>query len=249
MATLSEHKPGDFCWMELGATQQPAAKAFYGNLFGWNAQDNPLGPNEIYTMFDLDGRPIAGCYRVRPGTQVPGIPPHWDLYIAVESAEETVRRAADAGGKVIKSPFDVFVYGRMAVIQDPTGATAGNEEGAFWWADLSTPEPAKAAEFYETVFGWSIQAGQGKEAGYLHIRNAEEFIGGIQSQSDRDPNAPPHWLIYFQTTDCVRLTQQAEDLGAHAFLPPVAMPNVGTVSVLMDPQAAVFALYEPLHAA
>ena len=189
MATLSEHKPGDFCWMELGATQQPAAKAFYGNLFGWNAQDNPLGPNEIYTMFDLDGRPIAGCYRVGPGTQVPGIPPHWDLYIAVESAEETVRRAADAGGKVIKSPFDVFVYGRMAVIQDPTGATARNEEGAFCWADLSTPEPAKAAEFYETVFGWSIQAGQGKEAGYLHIRNAEEFIYRVKDGGDTPMDA------------------------------------------------------------
>jgi hypothetical protein len=257
MATLTEHKPGDFCWMELGTKDQEAAKSFYGNLLGWTAQDNPMGPNDVYTMFELGGRATGGAYRVGQGSQMPEIPTHWDLYISVSSVAETAAKAADAGGLVLKGPFDVMTYGRMAVIQDPTGTIfcvweakqhagigVNAEEGAFCWADLSTPDPAKARDFYEKVFGWGIE---GED--YLHIKNGDAFIGGIQSQAHRNPNAPPHWLIYFQTADCAGATQKATGLGAQPIVPAMTMPNVGTFSIVADPQGAVFALYEPLHAA
>jgi len=122
MATLTGHKPGDFCWMELGTTDQAGAKEFYGDLLGWSSIDNPLGPNEVYTMFDLIGRPTGGGYRVGAASSMPEVPVHWDLYTSVSSADDTARKAAAAGGLVLKGPFDVFTYGRMAVLQDPTGA-------------------------------------------------------------------------------------------------------------------------------
>jgi len=39
-----EPKVGSFCWLELATSDRVAAKTFYTNLFGWSAQDNPMGP-------------------------------------------------------------------------------------------------------------------------------------------------------------------------------------------------------------
>jgi predicted enzyme related to lactoylglutathione lyase len=35
MTEITSHAPGAFCWVELGTTDQNAAKEFYGKLFGW----------------------------------------------------------------------------------------------------------------------------------------------------------------------------------------------------------------------
>ena len=48
--TQMEHAPGSFCWIELATTDGPGAKKFYTELFGWEAQDNPIGPDMVYTM-------------------------------------------------------------------------------------------------------------------------------------------------------------------------------------------------------
>src|SRR5262249_31075185 len=154
-----KHPAGAFCWMELATTDQNAAKAFYSSLFGWSADDAPLGPSEFYTMFKREGRDAAAAYTMRAEEKSQGIPPNWMIYIATADADDTARKATVAGGKVCAPPFDVGEFGRMAVLQDPTGATfsvwqpkqnAGigiSGTNAFCWADLSTPDQKKAAEF------------------------------------------------------------------------------------------------------
>ena len=51
-----------------------------------------------------------------------GVPPHWLSYITVTNVDETAKKAAQNGGKVMMEPFDVMDVGRMAGVQDPTGA-------------------------------------------------------------------------------------------------------------------------------
>ena len=51
MTNIDKHPAGSFCWIELHTTDQTAAKSFYGSLFGWEAHDNPMGPNDFYTEF------------------------------------------------------------------------------------------------------------------------------------------------------------------------------------------------------
>ena len=51
MALIERHPPGTFNWFELATTDQPAAKEFYSQLFGWTTIDSPIGPNELYTIF------------------------------------------------------------------------------------------------------------------------------------------------------------------------------------------------------
>jgi predicted enzyme related to lactoylglutathione lyase len=123
------------------------------------------------------------------------------------------------------------------------------EEGALCWADLSTPDPDTAKTFYEALFDWKIAPGQHDPSGYLHIQNGDDFIGGIQTVAQRNPHAPPHWLIYIQTADCDGAVLKAQSLSARVLMPPVSIPNTGRFAVLADPQGAVFALYEPLAAA
>jgi hypothetical protein len=260
MRKIDQHKAGSFSWVELATTDQAAAKAFYAALFGWTPDDSPIGPDELYSMFRLEGRDTGAAYTLRKEQRAQGVPAHWGIYVAVESAEVSAKRAAELGGTVLAPPFDVFDYGRMAVVQDPTGATfslwqpkthAGigiaGADGTLCWADLSSPDPASAAKFYSGLFGWRIAAGEHDPSGYLHIANGEDFIGGIPPADRRDPKVPPHWLVYFLTSDCDATAAKAKGLGARFHLEPTTVEHVGRMAVLADPQGAGFAIFQPMR--
>jgi predicted enzyme related to lactoylglutathione lyase len=257
MPNIDTHAPGSFCWIELATSDQNAAKTFYTSLFGWNFNDVPTGPNGVYTMFQLQGREVAAAYAIEPAQRAQGVPPHWMIYVAVDSADDAAKRAAELGGTVLAGPFDVYDVGRMAVIKDPTGAVfsvwqamkhkgigISGVDGTLCWADLSTPDPARATDFYSKLFGWKIEAGD-KGDGYMHIANGNDFIGGVPSSTQRDAKSPPHWLPYFLVSDCDAATAKAKQLGAQIHMDPLSMEDVGRFSVLGDPQGAVFAMFQP----
>jgi uncharacterized protein len=255
MTNIDKHQPGSFCWIELATTDQPAAKNFYSGLFGWQINDAPMGPSEVYTIFRLEGRDAAAGYTLRPDQK--GIPPNWTLYITVDNADAAVTRATKAGGKVHAPAFDVMDAGRMAVIADPTGAIfcvwqAGKNkgigitgvDGTLCWADLSSPDPDRARKFYADMFGWKFGVDTDDPSGYVHIQNGEEFIGGLPPAKYRQPGTPPHWLPYFYTSNCDAAAAKAKQLGAKFCMEPTTMENVGRFGVLADPQGATFAIFQ-----
>ena len=79
MANIESTKPGSFTWIELAASDQHAAKPFYTSLFGWTFEDSPMGPNEYYTMFQLEGRNVGAAFTLREEQNAMHVPPHWDL--------------------------------------------------------------------------------------------------------------------------------------------------------------------------
>ena len=253
----STTKHGSFCWMELGTTDQAGAKKFYSDLFGWTVDDSPIGPDEYYSMFKLDGKDAAAGYTLRKDQQAQGVPPHWMLYIATDNVDDSARQATELGGTVIVQPFEVMDIGRMAVVQDPTGATfcmwqakkqsgigVKSVDGAFCWADLNTQNVARASEFYTKLFGWTLDKGENDSSGYLHIKNGDEYIGGIPPSDQVPPNAPPHWLLYFETSNCDASVDTAKRNGAKICFGPVSMEGVGRFAVVTDPQGAAFALFQ-----
>jgi len=262
MPYVEKHAPGAFCWIELATSDQLAAKAFYTSLFDWKSTDSPMGPNEYYTMFMLvdrdEGRNAAACYALQMDQLRLGIPPHWNLYVSVASADATTKRALECNGKVFCGPFDVATHGRMSTLADPTGAVFSiwepkdqpgigveRQHASFCRADLSTPDPTLAAQFYKDVFGWQMRAGQ---ENYLHIANgtgSDDYIGGIPPASMRQAHEPPHWQIYFQVDDCDAATAKAKQLGASVFAGPMTIEHVGRMAFLADPQGAVFSLFQP----
>ncbi len=257
MPHIDNHKPGSFCWNELSTTDQNAAKAFYNSLFGWTAKDEPMGPDSFYTMFLLKSSEVGAACTLQPDQRAAGLPSRWKLYIAVENADAAAERAVKAGGKLIAPAFDVMDAGRMAVIEDPTGAVfsvwqarkshgfqLAGEPGTHCWADLNTPDAARARRFYTDVFGWKFI--EDADTGYLRIQNGDAFIGGVPPVHPNNPRTPAHWLSYTLVTDCYATAAKAKQLGAKPCLEPMAMKNVGHVAILTDPQGAAFALYEPL---
>jgi uncharacterized protein len=254
MSHVEKHAPGSFSWIELGTLDQAAAKAFYTSLFGWTYEDSPMGPDEVYTMFQLDGSYVGAAYTLRGQEKEMGVPPHWNLYISVASADETAAKASELGGKIYAPPFDVMTFGRMAVIADPAGATfciweakdhigtgVVNEPGALCWADVATPDPEGAARFYTELFGWTAMPGEG---GYVHLKNGDAPIGGIPPAHTAALGVPPHWMGYILVADINASTAKATGLGAKICVGPMSVGKEGSMTVFSDPQGAVLAMFE-----
>jgi predicted enzyme related to lactoylglutathione lyase len=256
MTLIDKYPIASFCWLELATTDQDSAKKFYTNLFGWAVADMPMGPGEVYTLFKLGDRDAGtAVYTLR--NEQKGMPPNWSIYIAVENADASAKRASELGGKVCVAPFDVFDMGRMAVMQDPAGAAfclwqakqkpnaVTGVDGTLCWADLNTPDPAQAGKFYSSLLGWKLEKSAHDSSGYLHIKNGEQFIGGVPPADHRTP-APPHWLPYIQVSDCDAIAAKARQAGASFHLEPMTMEGVGRFAVITDPQGAVFAIFQAL---
>jgi predicted enzyme related to lactoylglutathione lyase len=247
------YTPGTFSWADLTTTDQEAAKVFYSGLFGWEADDVPMGEGSYYSMQRVGGRNVAAISPQPKQQREAGVPPTWNSYVTVESADQAADRATELGGNVHAPVFDVFDAGRMAVIQDPQGAffqvwepkqnigaELVNAPGALCWNELQTTDLDNAAEFYRNLFGWSTEPFEQSPDPYLVIQNQGRGNGGIRPVTP--PGTPPHWLVYFATEDSDRGVAAVEELGGRKLAGPIDI-GVAKVGVVQDPQGAVFALY------
>jgi uncharacterized protein len=250
MGERTSHDPGTFSWADLGTTDVAAAKRFYGELLGWEAEDMPAGEGRTYTMFRLGGQDVAGGYEQDEQERAAGVPPHWSSYVSVEDVGAAAGAVPDAGGVVVAPPFDVLQSGRMAVVQDPAGAMLSlweprehigarlvNVPGALTWNDLVAPDPSLARPFYERLFGWTFEEIPGA-GGYATIRNRGRLNGGLSPV----PGMPPVWVPYFATEDAAAALARVEELGGRGLMEPLEVPG-GTAVTVADPQGAVFSLF------
>lgn len=252
MGKIESYISGSFCWAELATSDIEAAKRFYSEMFGWTAVDNVM-PQGIYTIFESEGNKAAGAF------QMPGVPTHWGAHFSTPSADESAAKAGTLGGKVIMGPFDAHDKGRMAIVQDPQGATftlwqAKTEIGAthggplnqFCWPELTTPDPAAAAAFYTGLFGWSTKPADGVgNAEYVEWVNAGRSIGGLMPmRGEMWKGIPPHWMLYVSVANCDERTAKAGQLGARICVSPTDIPNVGRFSVITDPHGAALSLVQ-----
>ena len=255
MAEFTVHAPGTFCWPELSTTDQKGGSAFYCGLFGWDANDQRIGPTETYTMFKMRGLDVAAGSTQRAQERELGVPPHWNAYVSVANADDTAKRAQELGGTVLVAPFDVMDAGRMAVLQDPAGAVisiwqAGRhigakilrEPGALGWTELSTRDTAASEKFYTRLFGWEAKRSGSGGQEYTEFKVGAQPDAGMIAMDPAWGNAPPNWMPYFQVEDCDQSVAKAQQLGGRVYVPPTDIPNVGRFAMLADPQGAMFSV-------
>ena len=260
MPDVTSHTPGTFSWPELATLDQKAGATFYRDLFGWKVNDQPMGPGETYTMFELRGKPVAAAYTMRAEEKQSGAPPHWNNYVTVKSADEAVKKAQSLGAKVFAPPFDVMDVGRMAVLQDPTGAVFQvwepkkhigamivGEPGTLCWTELTTSDLKAAEKFYIGLFGWTPKH-SAPSAGMEYTEmsnNGQQGVGMMPKPPGMPAHIPSYWMPYFMVTDVDGASAKAKQLGGKAMVGPQDIENVGRFAIIGDPQGAVFALFTP----
>jgi uncharacterized protein len=254
MGERTGHAPGTFSWTDLTTTDQKAAKAFYGELFGWVAEDRPVGDDVYYSIQRKDGKEVAAISPQQQAQRDAGTPPTWNSYVTVESADAIADRAQELGATIVAPPFDVMEAGRAAVIQDPQGAhfllwqpnqhpgaQLVNEPGALSWNELASPDLDASSVFYAALFDWTVEPFEGSPEPYLTIKNGEVANGGIRTLNS--PGPPPHWLVYFAVDDLDASLAKVAELGGSTHAGPIDI-GVARIAVVADPQGAMFALYD-----
>ncbi len=255
MAERTEYAPGIPNWVDLQTSDQAGAKQFYAALFGWDYDEQPMGDDAVYSMGTLRGKRVAAIAPLPPQQ---GIPPHWNTYVAAADVDATVGRVSGAGGTVVMQPMDVFDAGRMAVIQDPTGAMIClwqaknnigaqlvNEAGAFTWSELSTNDVDAAAAFYGKVLGWTSQLFEDMQ--YTVFQNGDRAIAGAMKSPVE--GMPSYWLVYFDVDDADATVKTARDHAGTIVLEPTDIPDVGRSAVITDPQGATFGVIKAINRA
>lgn len=261
MSRFDSYQQGTPSWIEHSSQDQQASKDFYGQLFDWQFDDNPMTDdqgNEVgtYSMATMGEDRIAGLGPVMSPDQQAS----WGVYLATDDVDAAAQKVEQAGGQVTVPPMDVMEHGRMAWVQDPAGANVGlwqakqfagsqraNEPGTLIWNELSVPDFEQVAPFYESVLGLgrsSAPMGEDAEGAYnMFTVEGREVAGHFPPPAD---GSPPHWNVYFNVADTDAAVAKAQQLGATEVAPPMDLPGTGRLAFLQDPQGAMFNLMGPL---
>jgi predicted enzyme related to lactoylglutathione lyase len=261
MPVFTQHAPGTFCYCELASADPRASGRFYTELFGWERNDRDLGEFGRYTQFESGGGSVAAQFELPAEQRDNGVVSNWGQYVSVADADAVAAKARELGGQLVMGPMDVFDYGRMAVLADPTGAvfsiwqplgniglTVRNEPGAMCWNELLTTDPAVAGPFYAGLFGWQPVVSEMGDAGTytMMMRNGTEPAAGMMTITPDAGPVPAHWMVYFEVDDAGAAVGKAGEIGGRCLVQPTEIPGMGSFAVIADPVNATFGVFQPL---
>lgn len=252
MKIVKKYPDGVFSWVDLTTTDIDGAHAFYSGLFGWEPDPQPLPGGGSYTNFRISGYSVAGGGQMMEEMQASGAPSVWVSYVNHSDIDAVAARATAAGGVVFMPPMDIMDQGRMALIQDPTGAAFGlwqsalhigaqlvNQPNTLVWNELQTRNREAATAFYSTVFGWNPRS---DSSGYIMWQDGDRVHCGTLELDEAWGDAPSYWLVYFLVDDVDATVAKATELGGSVAAGPMPAGELGRMAVLADPQGAHFAV-------
>ncbi|MCU1496176.1 MAG: putative hydroxylase [Acidimicrobiales bacterium] len=255
MPTRDTCPDGAPIWIELFSSDVPAARAFYGDLFGWTSTE-PDPDMGGYFNFSKGGVLVGGGMG-NDGSQ--GSPDAWTMYLATANAAATAAAVTEAGGQVFVEPMAVMDMGTMAVLSDPGGATVGMwqpgthtgfgvlaEPGAPSWFELHTAAYDASVAFYREAFGWDTHVmSDADEFRYTTLGEGDGALAGIMDASTYLPDgAPAQWHTYFDVVDADATVARAVELGGSVQEPATDTPY-GRIAALADPTGTSFRVRQP----
>jgi len=248
---------GLFVWYELLTTDIAAAKAFYGSVVGWGAEDASTA-EFAYILFTAGHGPVGGLMGLPPEARRMGATPRWVGYVAVDDVDTRAERIKRLGGAIYVPPTDTNI-GRIAVVADPQTATLAlvkglklgqqqqadpDEPGCIGWHELFAADGSKAFAFYGEVFDWQeTDANTDPLPSYRAFSAGGRTIGGMFTKHARTP--VPFWLYYFNVGDIDMALRRVEEGGGQIALGPHDLPDDTGIARCIDPQGAMFALQGP----
>lgn len=118
--------------------------------------------------------------------------------------------------------------------------------GRFCWYELMSTDPEATHGFYKEIAGWDTMAMENSPMDYTVWMNGEAPIGGLMSLPPEvaERGAPSHWMLYISTPDVKATAAKATSLGA-TIMAELDIPEVGQITVIQDPQGAIFSAFQP----
>ena len=121
MPTRTHAPAGSPCWADLWTSDVEGSRRFYGELFGWEA-DEPDPEFGGYFIFNREAVPVAGCMGDMGDMAANNT---WKIYLDTGDITKTVELAEAAGAQIVAPPTAVGDLGMQAVLIDPIGASVG----------------------------------------------------------------------------------------------------------------------------
>jgi hypothetical protein len=113
-------EPGAPAWFELHTRDHAAAVAFYEKVFGWDT--HPVSDTDDFRYTTLgEGDDQAAGIMDASAFLPEGVPSLWAVYFRTADADADIAKAVELGATVVE-PAEDTPYGRLAGLNDPTGA-------------------------------------------------------------------------------------------------------------------------------
>lgn len=117
-------------WFELHTRDFDAASAFYQAFLNAEIGVEEMSDSMRYHTLRVNDADVAGIWDIS-GVLPEEYPAQWNAYLVVDNVDASIELARTHGASVIMEPEDT-PYGRMATIQDPTGAILNlNDQSEF----------------------------------------------------------------------------------------------------------------------
>jgi predicted enzyme related to lactoylglutathione lyase len=125
-----------------------------------------------------------------------------------------------------------------AISETPTDV---HIQGRWVWGELFADNVEAEKTFYQEVFGWQYENyGSGKDAYTLIRVNGRPIAGIVHYAKPADAERSARWLALMSVPDVARTAEQAAAAGGKVLVPPRSLPGRGVISVLSDPEGALF---------
>jgi predicted enzyme related to lactoylglutathione lyase len=124
------------------------------------------------------------------------------------------------------------------------------EPGTPCWVDLVTPAPDAATAFYTGLFGWHAHLDPDPE-GRRHTMltldgDPDRPVAALMAHLPEAPEGtPPLWTTYVSVADADATAEAALAAGGRVFMGPMNAGDLGRFVMLIDPQGAHIAVWQP----
>ena len=114
--------------------------------------------------------------------------------------------------------------------------------------ELGAQEPARCAEFYKQVFGWTINKWPGPVEYWLAVTGPDSkpgINGGIMRHQDGGPRT----VNTIEVESVEEFAAKVAENGGQVVVPKMAIPGVGWQIYCLDTEGNLFGIHQPDPAA
>jgi uncharacterized protein len=238
MTTLSQFDDGVPCWVDNMVTSAELhhdKRAFLSALFDWTWQDG-TPETGYYALALSNGQPVMGM-----GIYDGATTSAFQTYFSTSDIEASVALATELGATSVMPVMAVMNLGKMAMLNDPEGATFGLwepgtfhgfgvafEENAPGWFDHTSADPEAAGEFYAGLTGHAVEP---SDPDMRILKNGEQWFASI---SPSPVGQGPHWRPIFVVDSLERVHEIVRRHGGTVLIDEMPVPG-SAISVFIEP--------------